>query len=105
MGLMGQAQRQAVGVVVDLAHFLAAGVDGLVVVQAGAQAEHCAVAEHVVGAEVVLVPEVVDLAGIETGGQALERLVVDPGRAGAVGFHASGAVFAAELAQALFGTR
>lgn len=105
MGLVGQTERQAVGVVVDLAHLLAAGVDGLVVVQASAQAEYSAIAEHVVGAEVVLVPEVVDLGGVQAGAQALERLVVDTGGAGAVGFHAGGTVLAAELAEALFGTR
>ncbi|MNJ01891.1 hypothetical protein D3C73_1616650 [compost metagenome] len=57
------------------------------------------------GAEVVLVPEVVDLGGVQAGGQALERLVVDPGGTGTVGFHARGAILAAKLAQALFGAR
>ncbi len=71
MGLVGQAERQRVGVVVDFTHLLFAGVEGLVVVQAGGQAQDRAIAQFMGGAEVVLVPEVFDVGRVEAGFQAL----------------------------------
>ncbi|MNJ01642.1 hypothetical protein D3C73_1613330 [compost metagenome] len=58
-----------------------------------------------VSAEVVLVPEVLDLGHVQAGLQALQGLVVEAGHADAVGFRTLGAVLGAKLAQALFGTR
>ncbi|MNF03195.1 hypothetical protein D3C80_2024650 [compost metagenome] len=86
MRLMGQAQRQAVGVVVDFTEFASAFILGLVVVEAGGQAQHCAVAQFMVGAEVVLVPEVFDLGGVQAGFQAAQWLIVEADHADAIGF-------------------
>ena len=57
------------------------------------------------GTEVVLVPEVFNMRGVQRGLQALERLIVEAGDAGAIGLDPGSAVFAAKLLQALFGTR
>ena len=105
VGLVGQGEGQAVGVVVDVAQGLAAGIQGLVVVEVGIQAQGGVVAHVVYGAEVVLVPEVFNVGCVQRGLQALERLVVEAGDAGAIGFNPGCAVFAAELAQARLGSR
>ncbi|MNR31277.1 hypothetical protein D3C85_1487800 [compost metagenome] len=105
MGLVGQAERQRVGVVVDVAELGLAFILGLVVVQAGGQAQHRAVAQHVGGAEVVLVPEIFSLGAPEAGGQAGEWRVADTGGVDVIGFGIDVTVLGAEFAQAFFGTR
>ncbi|MNF89493.1 hypothetical protein D3C84_720220 [compost metagenome] len=105
MSLVGQAERQGVGVVVDLAELGFTFVDGFVVVQAGGQAQDRAVAQHMAGAEVVLVPQVFGLGAPQAGGQAGERLVGDTGGVDVIRFGCAVAVFGTELALALFGTR
>ncbi|MNI42471.1 hypothetical protein D3C73_967680 [compost metagenome] len=104
MCLVGQAERQRVGVVVDFAELLFTFVLGFVVVQAGGQAQFLTIAQHMAGAEVVLVPEVLGLGGPETGGQAGERVVGDAAGVDVVGFDAAVTVFGAEALQALFHT-
>ena len=56
------------------------------------------------GAEVVLVPEVFDIGGIEAGVQALERLVVHTGYVNRSAFSGVVGVLGAEFDQALLGT-
>ncbi|MNO94095.1 hypothetical protein D3C76_857070 [compost metagenome] len=105
VGLVGQAERQGVGVVVDVADQRFAFFLCLVVVQAGGQAQHLAVAQHVSGAEVVLVPDVFSLGGPEAGGQAGEWGVGDTAGIDVIGFNDAVGVFGAEFALAFFGTR
>ncbi|MNN51259.1 hypothetical protein D3C81_1658860 [compost metagenome] len=105
MGLMGQSERQGIGVVVDVAQQFFAFVDRLVVVQAGGQAQHRAVTQHVTRAEVVLVPQVFGLGAPQAGGQAGERLVGDPRSVHVVGFDDRVGVFGAEFTLAFFGSR
>nr|GEV65417.1 hypothetical protein [Tanacetum cinerariifolium] len=98
-------QRQAVGVVVDFTHLLLAGIFGLVVVQVGAQTQHVGVTHFMGEGEVVLMPEVFNIGGIEAGGQAFEWLVIDACHVNVIGSGGVVGVFGAELGQALLGTR
>ncbi|MNO91671.1 hypothetical protein D3C76_832230 [compost metagenome] len=105
VGLVGQAERQRVGVVVDVADQGFTGFLGFVVVQAGGQAQYLAVAQYVRGAEVVLVPDVFSLGRPEAGGQAGKWGVGQAAGVDVIGFDDAVGVFGAEFALAFFGTR
>ncbi|MNN51294.1 hypothetical protein D3C81_1659230 [compost metagenome] len=105
VGLVAGGEGQAVGVVVDLAELALTFVPGLVVAQAGVEGEYGVVAHLVVGTEIVLIPEVLDMGSEQAGTQAFEWLVVHPGDADAIGLGRDRCILGAEFAQALFGAR
>ena len=103
---MAEGEGQAPGVVVDVAGLARAGVAGVVAVEGGAQGDAVLEVADVVGhAQVVLVPDVLEMRAIEGNLQPVERLVVAAQVVQAVALDLAGAVLGGHVLVAGAGSR